>query len=101
MDKIRVSQFMPFDSLKGFREALREKEKQVVSKVELSSDLEEDINEKLLNLKVGMMITVCFYDKDNYYTITGMVSKVDYENKYLAIVKKKIKFESLRSLFTM
>ena len=101
MDKIRVSQFMPFDSLKGFREALKEREKQVVSKVESSPDLEEELNQKILELEVGMMASVCFYDKDNYYTVTGMVSKIDYENKYLAIVKKKIKFESLRSLFTM
>ena len=32
----RAKQFMPFDALKGFREALKEKEKVTVPKIELS-----------------------------------------------------------------
>ena len=39
MDRInRAKQFMPFDALKGFKEALREKERKVDSQRELSKE---------------------------------------------------------------
>ena len=48
MDKIRVSQFRPFDSLKGFREALRKKEKQVWEKIcEIFESISKIYKEKI------------------------------------------------------
>lgn len=42
MDKSeRAKQFMPFDAVKGFREALRAKEEEVLEKTKNSQDDEE------------------------------------------------------------
>ena len=42
----RAKQFMPFAALKGYEEALREKEKIVVPRIELSEEMKEEL-EKL------------------------------------------------------
>ena len=41
----RAKQFMPFDALKGFREALAEKEKLLVPKKELSEERKAELEE--------------------------------------------------------
>lgn len=43
----RAKQFMPFDALKGFREALEEKERIVEPKRELSEEQKEEPDFKL------------------------------------------------------
>ena len=43
----RAKQFMPFAALKGYEEALREKEKVMVPKVELSEEREAELNQQL------------------------------------------------------
>lgn len=97
-NKIRVSQFMPFDSLKGFREALEEKERIVVDKIDLSSDQEEEIDLKLHQIKLFDQIEIIYLDKKEYVKVMGIISKIDYENKYLSIVKKKILFNNIVSI---
>lgn len=94
-NKLRISQFMPFDSLKGFREALEEKERVIVDKKEISKDMEEEIDNKLHMIKLYDQIEVIFYDKADYIKLRGMISKIDIENKYLFIVKKKISFKDI------
>ena len=91
----RGKQFLPFDALKGFQEALKEKEKIYIEKMELLDDEIELINRQLLKLKIGMMVKIKYYDNGNYLEIQGMVSKIDQENQYLVIVKTKIKFNDI------
>ena len=43
----RAKQFMPFAALKGLPDALAAKEKIVVEKIELSSDMEEELDRKM------------------------------------------------------
>ena len=62
----RAKIFMPFDALKGYKEALGEKEKVVVEKIEL------------------------YYENDEYIEVFGLISKIDYQSEYLVVVKKKI-----------
>ena len=40
----RAKQFVPFAALKGFEEAIKEKEKVIVSKVELTKESIEEID---------------------------------------------------------
>ena len=47
----RARQFLPFDALKGFNEAIRAKEKIVVPKVELSDDKKDELDFLLQTLK--------------------------------------------------
>ena len=71
----RAKQFMPFAALKGYENALREKEKIVVPKIELSEDMKEELDVTLKEVQLKDIVTVVYYDTDEYIKITGMVSK--------------------------
>ena len=92
---LRVAQFMPFDSLKGFKEAIKEKERVVVDIKELSPDLEEDIDYKLHQINVSDMVSIVYLKKNVYLKAEGIISKINIEEKYIQIVKEKISFNSI------
>ena len=91
----RAKQFLPFNSLRGYYDLIREKEKEITPKRELSDYDIEIINNKLLTINKNMMVKVTFYDTDSYKTIEGLVSKIDLNNKYIVIVKTKISFNDI------
>ena len=91
----RAKQFLPFNSLRGYYDLIREKEKEITPKRELSDYDIEMINNKLLTINKNMMVKVTFYDTDSYKTIEGLVSKIDLNNKYIVIVKTKISFNDI------
>ena len=95
---IRIAQFMPFDSLKGFKEALKEKEEIYVEEIELSQDIAEEINQTLNNVKVFDQVEIVYYINQKYKKIRGIVTKIKYDLGYLQIVKEKVKFESIYSI---
>ena len=86
----RASQFMPFDALSGFREALRQVERKVELKKELSIDQEENLNRQIKLIKIGSLIEIVFYSKNEYLKIIGEVKKIDFINKWLIIEDIKI-----------
>ena len=57
----RARQFMPFDALKGYKEAIKEKQKVIVEKKELSEDDAIVLSRKLNEIKKGDMIKVIYY----------------------------------------
>ena len=95
MQNKRAKQFMPFAPLKGFKEALREKEKVIVPKRVLTSDDIDNLNYKFPQLKKGMIVKVVYYSDGNYIELEGMVSKIDNYNKILTIVKTKIFYKEI------
>lgn len=99
MDKAnRAKQFMPFDALTGFRETLRERERIRVDKKELSEEQKEEINYKLLGLKKLDVVTVEYFDSDEYVQATGVVTKIDVNNKVLKLVETSIFFDNIYDL---
>ena len=54
----RARQFMPFDALKGLQEALREKEREIESRRELSEESLAELNEQLQRAKIGDAIDI-------------------------------------------
>lgn len=91
----RAKQFMPFAALKGYENALREKEKIVVPRIELSEDMKEELDIKLKEVQLKDIISVVYYDKEEYIKITGMVSKIDTSAGYIKIVNQKIDFNDV------
>lgn len=91
----RAKQFMPFAALKGYENALREKEKVVVPKIELSEDMKEELDVTLKEVQLKDIVTVVYYDTDEYIKITGMVSKIDTSAGYIKIVNIKINFNDV------
>lgn len=96
--KNRAKQFMPFDALKGFREALAEKEQVIVPKRELSEEQKAELNEKLQQIDRREIVTVEYFRNGAYLKINGMVSKIDYGNRVVTIVETEIPFEDLIDL---
>ena len=61
MHKARASRaqiFQSFDALKGFREILKEKERVVVPKKVLSEDDLAELDYKIHQIKIGMIIKI-------------------------------------------
>lgn len=85
----RAQIFQSFDALKGFREILKEQEKIVVPKKILSEDDLAELDYKVHQIKVGMMVKVTYYDNDQYIQIEGKVSKINLDTKMIQIVKIK------------
>lgn len=91
----RAKQFVPFAAVKGFEEALRAKERITVEKIELSEERKEELNFMLHQIKKRDMITVVYFDKDEYVKVEGMVSRLDMDARVLKVVNTKIPFEDI------
>ena len=63
--------------------------------MELSEDYQEELNRILLQVKVNDMITVTYFQKDEYLKVTGMVSKIDKSARFLQIVHTKIPLDDI------
>lgn len=95
MGSDRARQFLPFDALKGFKEAIKERQKIKVDKIELSEEMQEELSYKLKQIKKGMIIKVVHYKDEEYIETYGMVSEFNETFGYLKIVKTKIAFEDI------
>ena len=95
----RAKQFMPFAALKGYSEALRKKERIIVSRRELSEEYGEELDRKLRQVQEGEMVSVVYYCRGEYVRLTGKVAKIDKEARMLRIVNEKIAFDDLYALY--
>lgn len=86
----RAQMFQSFDALKGFREILKEQECVLVPKKILSEDDLNELDYKIHQIKVGMIIQIVYYDKNQYVQLEGIVSKINLDTKIIQIVKNKI-----------
>ena len=91
----RAQQFMPFDALTGFREALEAKEKIVVPRMELSEEYKEELDEKMRGITKRSMVSIVHFVKGEYIKTTGLVSKIDINDRMIQIVNEKIMFDDI------
>lgn len=94
----RAKQFMPFDALKGLREALAEKERILVPKRELSEEQKEELDQRLKQIQNQDMITLEFFQSGEYVRITGMVCRIQETSRLLEIANTKIAFDDISEL---
>lgn len=91
----RAKLFVPFDAVKGFREALAEKERVVVPKIELSEEMKEELDRKFHQVQIGSVITVVAFQNGEYVEVKGMVSKFSPTSRALTIVNTKIRLDDI------
>lgn len=94
----RASQFAPFAALTGFGDEIRKKARIVDSRIDISDDLKEEINNKLLIISnmiddnPYIAITYFVADKNmnvgKYITISNRVKKIDLYNYEIVFVDK-------------
>ena len=82
--KDRAKQFMPFDALKGLKDALSEKEIEYEERKELSDDKLRELENEFNKINIGSKIKIKYYKNKQYVDTIGVVTKIDY-------IKKKIK----------
>lgn len=95
----RAKQFMAFSPLRGYYDLIRQKQKVVVEQKDLSSDSAEELSFKFNQIKIGQMIEVVYFCKDEYVKCSGMVSKIDLTERTLTIVKTKISLDNIVEIF--
>lgn len=91
----RAKLFMPFDALKGFREALAERERPVVTRGDLADDRAEEIDRVLRGLRPGDMVTLLFDRDGECIRQFGLVARVDGERQVLQVVGTEIRFDEI------
>ena len=98
----RAKQFMPFDALRGLREAIAAKERVIEPRRYLSEDAIAEINDSLLGLHKGQIITIVYYgDREQaYLQLTGPVMKIDTYWQNLQIGNITIAFPEITQLLT-
>lgn len=93
----RAKQFMPFDAMKGLKEALLKREEQHsrVEKRDLSDDEAEELSRTISKLVPRMIIEIECYKSCHDIIIRGAIEKIDIVYKYLIVNKEKIFFDDL------
>ena len=96
----RAKQFMPFDALRGLKEAIAAKERVIEPRRYPSEDAIAEINATLLGLHKGQIITVVYYGiyEQVYLQLTGPVTKVDFY--WLQVGNTTIEFPEIDQLLT-
>ena len=95
----RARQFMPFDALKGFREAVAEKERIIVPKRDLSEEKKGELDWKLRRIQKENIITVEYFHDREYVQITGAVTRIDDASRTLEIANTRIAFIDISDLY--
>lgn len=95
MQNKRAAQFQPFDALSGLKRELKERERIIVPKKDLSEDELELLNYKMSKVKIGMIVTIEHFDKTEYIKTVGVVSKIEVTANYISVVKTKIFFKNI------
>ena len=85
----RAQQFMPFAALRGYYELIRERERIVQPKHELTEEEALVLSGKLSRVRIT------YYDGDAYATSCGMVSDIDVASRTITVVRTRIRFDDI------
>ena len=81
----RAKQFLPFDALKGFQEALREKEVEYEEKKDLSEEILTELDECFNKLEKGSIVKIKYYKNRKYNEVNVKVTNINYVRKKIQI----------------
>ena len=81
----RARQFLPFDALKGFSDAIKEKEIECVEKKELLDEQIEEICNKINELEKDNKVEITYYKNRQYTKMKGKVQKINYTKKKIVL----------------
>lgn len=99
----RAKQFMPFAALKGFEEAIRQKEREYFKeeRAQLSEEKTEEISEVLSALGPDDMICVEYYDGYNYTEECACVHFTDTREGFISTDKGSIYFNDIKNVYKL
>jgi hypothetical protein len=85
----RAKQFLPFDSLKGFNEALNEKRVEYEEKKELCDEMLIELNNTFNKIEIGSYVKIKHYRNKRYIESNGVVTKINYIKKKIELNQKE------------
>ena len=102
----RAKQFIPMDALRGFSVAVltKQREKQLVARINLSEDKMELLNWQLYQIQSGDTVTVTYFQLEKiigdleigaYVTETSQVEEVDMDGGALVLSRAYVPFSDL------
>ena len=91
----RARQFMPFAALRGYYDLIRRQERVREPKHELTEEEAERLSQKLVHVRRGDLVRIRHYDGDAYVWTEGMVSRIDLDLRFVAVVKRRIPFDDI------
>lgn len=94
----RARQFMPFAALTGYFEMIQARQRTPQPFHELTEDEAEALSRKMVWVKKGTMVEICYYDRDAYVRRKGMVSRIDEVERAIWVVKERIAFDMIRDI---
>lgn len=111
----RAKIFAPFAALKGYEEAIEAKQRILVSKVELSEEAKEELDQnmhiltEMLKNKEHPVVTIIYFETKKeqevgegiYVQFTGKVVKLLETARTIQIVDRKILFENIRQIIIL
>ena len=86
----RAKQFLPFDALKGFQEALNAKQIKYEDRKELTEDSLVKLEEEWNKIEKDSIVRVKYYKNKRYVEIQGKIDKIDYTKKKVQINEENI-----------
>lgn len=86
----RAKQFMAFDALKGLQDALREKERELEDRRNLSEESSNELDIQLRRLVKGSKAELEYYKNHQYVNICGDITSIDNFNKKIIINEEEI-----------
>ena len=93
----RATQFSSFNALTGYKEKIAASTTTPTSQIELTPELEENLNEELTKIQSKIaeepFVTLTYFvpeefDRGTYHTITSRISKIDTFHKCLYLSDK-------------
>lgn len=92
----RAKIFQPFDSLHGFKDYIKSRERVIVKRKNLSEDDCMELDRNIHMVEKGAMIKIVYYEHCEYIEIKGIVSKVDLEyDKMIQVVNTKVRIKDI------
>ena len=87
----RAKIFMPFDALRGLREAIRREEE----KHEKKYFKTEDIDTILKRFRIGDMVEISYFYNFEYINFIGQIKYINYINRIITISNSKVNFDDI------
>lgn len=96
----RARLFTMFNPYEGFKELLKEKERKIVPKIELSEDDLYELDWKIKSIRQGATIKIIYRNKEDYIALQGTVAKIDLVyRKYIQIKNQIILIKDIVKIY--
>ena len=91
----RAKQFLPFDSLKGFKERLKQVEIKKDNKLILEEDNKQYLDSILNKLNINDKVLIKYYYLTEYIETISIIKKIDKINKKIYLEDSIIDIENI------